>query len=150
MSDPRKSRKRCQRGQAILEASLMAPFIFLLFLGIFDVGFYSYAIICTANAARVAALYTSASDGTKADATGACGYALRELQALPNVGTSVTSCGVLPVTVTATAVASPDGDISATGSKVSVTYQTIQLFPLPWLTGQLQITRSATMRVKPS
>ena len=177
MSHSRTSRTDRQRGQAILETSLMAPAIFLLFLGIVDVGFYSYAIICTANAARVAALYTSGDSSIVADTTGACAYVLGELQALPNVGSgascassvTVGSCtgpGVSGVfCVTAAQANSPDGDLDnctgsctngscsssgscAMGTQVSVTYETIQLFPLPWLSGSLTVTRSAWLRVK--
>jgi hypothetical protein len=147
MKSFRPKRDRRQKGHAIVETVLMAPWVFLLFLGIFDVGFYAYAVISTANAARVAALATSSSDTSAADAGLACGYALPELRALPNIGTAITTCGALPLIVTATSVVGPDGDPA---SKVSVTYQSIQLFPIPGLMGQLQVTRSATMRVKSS
>ena len=45
-----------ERGHAVVEIALMAPRIFFLFVGIYDVGVYSYAAICTQNAARAAAL----------------------------------------------------------------------------------------------
>ena len=164
MSEPKTTRKRSQQGQAILETTLMAPFIFLLFIGIFDFGFYSYAFICTANAARVGALATSNDLATAGDAQVACTAALGEMQGLPNVGTGVTSCsnggyqsgGSTIFQFTATSTTSPDGDTTncsltgaaPTGSKVQVAYNTIQLFPLPWLAGKLNITRTAWMRVK--
>ncbi|HEY3376701.1 MAG TPA: TadE family protein, partial [Armatimonadota bacterium] len=45
-----------RRGQAMVEVTLMAPWIVFLFIGIFDFGFYAYAAICTQNAARAVAL----------------------------------------------------------------------------------------------
>ncbi len=45
--------KRRQRGGSLVEVALLAPWIFFLFVGIFDFGFYAYAAICTQNAARI-------------------------------------------------------------------------------------------------
>src|SRR5947207_14797502 len=52
-----------ERGHAVIEVSLMAPWIFFLFMGTLDFGFYSYAIIATQNAARVAVMQTSVKIG---------------------------------------------------------------------------------------
>ena len=123
----------------------MAPWIILLFLGVFDFGFYAYAAISTEHAARVAALYTSSSVSNQSDTTGACYYALQALQDLPNVGSGVTTCTALPVQVNAAAVTGPDG---APASQVSVTYQTVPLFPIPGLMGQMTITRTVQMKVQ--
>ena len=43
-------------GQAIVEVSLMMPWIAFLFVGILDFGFYSYAAILLQNVAWAAAL----------------------------------------------------------------------------------------------
>ena len=45
------SRKR-QKGSAIVETALMMPWLAFIFVGVLDFGFYSYACICTQNAAR--------------------------------------------------------------------------------------------------
>jgi len=139
-----KSRSSRERGHAVIEVSLMAPWIFFLFVGTIDFGFYSYAIIATQNAARVAVMQTSTNTNTMADSTMACNYALTELNVLPNTR-SLTTCGALPVIVNATSFVDADG---ATGSEVSVTYQTINMIPIPGLTGRLSITRNAQMRLK--
>lgn len=123
----------------------MAPWIFLLFMGVLDFGFYVYAAISTEHAARVAALYTSSSSSNANDNTTACYYALQALRDLPNVPSTLTTCTSLPVIVTAAPVTGPDG---AAASQVSVTYQTLPLFPIPGLMGQMTITRTAQMRVK--
>lgn len=139
-----RKRSKSKRGSSMVEFCLMAPWILFLFMGAFDFGFYAYAIICTENAARVAASVTSANSSSAADSAAACAYALNELNALPNV-TGLTTCAALPVQVTATAVNGPDG---SPASQVSVTYQTNQLIPIPGLTGKLTLTRTAQMRVK--
>jgi hypothetical protein len=122
----------------------MAPWIFFLFMGTLDFGFYAYAIISTENAARVAVMQTSANTQTQTNSTLACQYALTELNSLPNTR-SLSTCGALPVTVTATAVVDADG---AQASQVSVTYQTISMIPIPGVTGQLTLTRNAQMRLR--
>jgi Flp pilus assembly protein TadG len=73
-----------ERGQAVMEVTLMAPWIFFLFVGILDTGFYSYAAICTQNAARAAATQTAAHAGSQQD-TISCPAAIQELSWLPNV-----------------------------------------------------------------
>ena len=134
-----------RKGNAVIETALMAPWIFLLFMGVFDFGFYAYAAIATEHAARVAALYTSSSVLSAADNSGACYYVLQALRDLPNVGTTVNSCTALPVIVSASQVNGPDG---AAASQVSVTYQSVPLFSIPGLMGQMTITRTAQMRVQ--
>jgi Flp pilus assembly protein TadG len=136
-------RNRRRSGHAVIEVALLAPWIFFLFIGAVDLGFYNYAIISTENAARVAVEYTSASTSKATDSTGACPYVLAELNSMSNVQ-GLSTCTSLPVTVTATKVAGPDG---AQASQVSVTYQTILMFPIPGLAGQFTITRIAEMRL---
>src|ERR1700732_5246529 len=82
---PRYKRGRCrERGHAVIEISLMAPWIFFLFMGTLYFGFYAYAIIAVQSAARVAVMQTSQNSTTAANSTLACQYALTELNMLPN------------------------------------------------------------------
>src|SRR5690348_3763138 len=53
-----KPRRGREGGHAVLEAAFLMPWLIFLFIGAFDMGFYSYALICTENAARVATMYT--------------------------------------------------------------------------------------------
>ncbi len=149
------ARSHTQRGNAAIEVALISPWIFLLFVGIFDFGFYSYAGICTANAARVAALYTSSGPSTAADSGQACLLALEELRQLPNVKTAVTcpatcnpgsACTAGPMTVTAVSV--DPGVDGSPASQVTVTYDTVQLFPIPGLAGKMTLKRVVQMRVR--
>lgn len=138
---------RCRCGHSVVELALMAPWIFLLFLSLFDFGIYAYAGMATANAARAAALRTSSSIANVADQQLACIFARRELRMLFNVS-QTTNCQALPLVVTAAAGSQPNQfGASTPTSIVSVTYQTPQLFPLPWLMGRFTVTRVSEMRV---
>jgi Flp pilus assembly protein TadG len=165
------SRKRRESGNSIIEVALLAPWIFFLFVGIFDLGFYAYAVICTENAARAAAIQTAASAGAQST-TDACAAAWDELKGLPNVaGITPPDCTKLPVVVTQTTLCTqgtvkpstivctdpgPCADCGnttdptgrAASSRVAVQYQSIPLVPIPGiLTGQTTITRIAEMRI---
>ena len=134
---------RKRRGNAVVEVTLLAPWIFFLFAGVFDIGFYACALICTENAARAAAAYTSSKASRAADATGACPYALTEMNAMSNTR-SLAVCTASPLTLTATSVTGID---SAAASQVTVTYQVMTLIPIPSLVGQLTITRTVQQRI---
>ena len=144
-SETRTAQRR-RRGHSVLEVTFLAPWMFFLFAGAFDMGFYSVAIISTENAARVASIYTSSSASAATDSAAACQYALAELRSLPNVR-NLNSCASLPLQVTASAVTGADG---APASRVAVTYQTPALIAIPGLRGQFTVTRTAEMRVKGS
>ncbi len=140
-----KHRKK-QRGTSLVELSFLVPLIVFFFIGTLDLGFYCYALISVQNAARVAALYTSTSSSTWSDSTGACTYALGEMTGLPNIGSTVTSCGGTPLTVTA---ASSSGAGLTSASIVSVTYQSVPVIPIPGLLpGQFTWTRSVKMATR--
>ena len=132
------------RGTAVIEVALMAPWIFFLFAGALDMGFYSYSMIATENAARVAAEYTSKSVSTAADSSSACQYALDEMINLSNVR-NLSKCDTSPLVVTATSLTGIDGSAA---SSVTVTYKTDFLIPIPGVTGQLNITRTVQMRLR--
>jgi Flp pilus assembly protein TadG len=138
----RRGARRRTRGNAMLELALLGPWVLFLFIGAFDWGFYAYALISLQSAARTAALYTSTSATTAADAPGACSLVLAEMASLPNVGSV---CGANPV-VTATATVGPD---SAAATQVSVTYTSLSLILLPGLLKeQFTITRTVKMRLR--
>ncbi len=164
--------KNRRRGSAIVEAALMMPWIVFLFVGVLDFGFYSYAAICTQNAARAAAIATSANSTAQTNSI-ACTAALRELNVLPNmvgVTTCQTSAGAvdsthpaaafitLPVLSCTTAPQCADCTAAAcsaatppahpTSAQVSVTYQTMPMVPIPGvLTGKMTLTRTVEMRI---
>jgi Flp pilus assembly protein TadG len=155
-----------ERGQAVIEVTLMAPWIFFLFIGVFDFGFFAYAAICTQNAARQAAVRTAADEFSQSNAL-ACTAALSEMNRITNVA-GLGSCGATPLKVTqktlctqatvkpTVIVCNAPGcadcaagvDPTAASSQVTVTYQSIPLFPIPGvLTGRMNLTRIAEMRI---
>ena len=135
----------------------MVPWFLFLFIGAFDFGFFSYSLIATQSAARVAAVYASTSASIAANPTQACFYALEELRVLPNVTSSLTTCtsgavsAAAPVGLTTQSVTGPDSTSTypTTAAQVTVTYRTIPLIPIPGiLTGQTTIVRMVQMRVR--
>jgi Flp pilus assembly protein TadG len=139
------SRRALSRGGATLELALLSPWVFLLFIGALDWGFYGYSLISLQAATRSAILYTSTSSTTATNSTMACTIVLGELRKLSNIGTSTTTCGTNPV-VTATSITGPD---SAAAAQISVQYQTPALIPIPGLLAkQFTITRIAKMRIR--
>ncbi len=75
----------------MVEMALMSPWIFFLFVGIFDFGYFTYASTCVETAARQAAVRT-AQDTVSQTQPIACTAVLNELNQLPNVGSFSQSC----------------------------------------------------------
>jgi len=139
---------RNRKGQSLIEFSLLVPWYLFLFMGIFDFGFYGYALVSLEDGVRVAALNASQNSTLAANSTTACTYVLGSLTGLPNIGSSVTTCSASPLVVTATygATSGPDGGPETT---VSATYTTPQLIPIPSVfPGRFTVTRALQMRVK--
>lgn len=129
MSFPvRKARNR-RRGGSALEMAMLLPWYAFLFVGTFDWGFYSHALVSARAAARSAALYTSTSSSTAADQATACIYARNEMKVSNNVS-GTTTCQAAPLIVTASSVTGADGQAA---SQVTVKYQTLSLIPIPGL-----------------
>jgi len=122
--------------------ALMLPWILLLFILVFDFGFYAYSAMVTENAARAAALRAAVSQNAAVDQGLACVFARREFLMFPNVSQD-SDCTALPLDV-GTPPCTIDGEPAAC---VEVTYQTPQFFPLPWLMGQMTLTREAQVRI---
>lgn len=145
-------RRRGRKGNAMVEVALLAPWIFFLFIGVLDVGFYCYALMAVGNAARVAALQNSVGLGSANDSAGACLAAARELQSLPNMVGKFTCAGsagavsqATPLFAQATLNSTRSPDLSTI---VTITYAAMPMIPIPGvLTGQLTIVRTAEMRI---
>ena len=144
-----------ERGNAIIEFTLLLPWLILLFTAVFDFGFYAYALISIENAARVAVLHGAANAGAAADQAGACALAVEEVRGLPNIGAAFsTSCTADPLTVSAAycdgSTPCGGGANSADGGPaavVTVTYRMPPLFRIP-LSGLTRVTRSSVMRLR--
>ena len=140
---------RDKRGSALIEVTLLAPWVLFLFVGMVDLGFFCYSLINIENAARIGAEYTSKSSlmaGSVAGQSGACTRILAELSSLPNVR-NLANCSAAPLVVTANAITGVDGGAA---TSVTVTYQSAQLIPIPGLLmGKLYVARNVQMRVQP-
>lgn len=108
-------------------------------------GLYSYALISVENAARVAALYCSASSTTCSTwSTSACPLALDQLKNLPNAPSSCAS--PLSGSATYTASGGPDGGPTIT---ITVKYAMPTLVGIPnLLPGTYTVVRSVEMRLR--
>jgi Flp pilus assembly protein TadG len=150
-------RKRSESGSSIVEIALLAPWIFFLFVGIFDLGFYLYAASCTQSAARIAAIQTATNPGLSSGQLQAmaCNAAMLEMVRVPNTH-SITGCDVAPLTVTQQTLdkstpqpcADCGVDPISVSSLVTVTYQSGLFVPIPGLlTNQLNLTRTSETRM---
>jgi len=175
MRDEKTRAKPGQSGSAILETAFMVPWLFFLFVGVLDLGFFSYAAICTQNAARVGAQAASKNSFTANDNTLACQAALPEMKGLPNAYTlsscvtqasSITdtntvavctvmldSAGESPCESSWSGAAQSCADCGVTpgarSAQVAVTYLTLPMVPIPGLLmGRIKITRVAEMRLR--
>jgi Flp pilus assembly protein TadG len=132
----------------------MMPWIFFLFVGALDFGFYSYALISVENAARVAALGAATSESAASDFGQACLYVRDELSRLPNIAGASVGCTSSPLVVQVARVAAADSGVPpvftppAGAARVTVTYDTVPLIPIPGLLpGKLTIRRMAEVRI---
>jgi len=141
----RQSGRNTTAGHAVLETALLAPWIFFLFVGVLDFGFYAYALIAVENATRAAAL-NAGIWGTN-DQAAACRLVLDELSWMPNVKTLAPThtCGTAPVRVQTASYTDTDGNLAA---RVTVTYETIPLIPIPGiLMGKATISRAVDTKI---
>ncbi len=154
------------RGGAVVEAALLMPWLAFLFVGVLDFGFYSYAAICTQNAARAVAM-SQVSGG----AIDICTAARGEMQELPGMSgvttcltypaapTNTTPLSVCVATITASGAAPANCsaaakcadcnlNASSTSIQATVQYRTIPMVPIPGvLMGRMTLTRTAEMRL---
>jgi Flp pilus assembly protein TadG len=142
------ARRGGRKGNNIIEFAFMLPWYIFLFVGAVDMGMYSYALISVQSAARVGAIYCSASSSTCTNNTTACHYALAALADLPNVPSSITTCNASPVTVTVSYPTSgtPDGNPDVT---VTVAYALPTLVGIPGiLPGSYTASRTVAMKLQ--
>ena len=147
---PKILKRSSRKGHSVIEVALLAPWVFFLFAGALDMGFYMHSALAVENAARVAVLHVAASPDVAADTNAAQfarTYVCNELRMLPNVGSTCPS-SVVSVSVPAQPFTGSDGDAA---TQVSVTYTTVPLIPIPGLnpgpSGKWTFTRSVQMRL---
>ena len=151
MEKMRRKSRRGEGGQAIIEVALMTPWIFFLFVGALDFGLYSYALITTQNAARVAAMSGSFGGSAPAAIT-TCNLVVAEMNSLPGTqsyvpGTYTCLYDTAPTTSNRIAIATPTTEAETDGSTaavVTVSFLPLVAIPIPGvMNGPLTITRTA-------
>lgn len=147
LSTKRRARRR-GAGHAVMEFALVAPWIFFVFIGVLDFGFYAYWLMSVTNASRTAALVASLNGASQGVA---CNEVLNEMRGVLGWKAADTagSCNGAPLTVTVTPLDNASNPLSADGSAsilVSVTWQTEPLLPVPGILQQFTIRRDAEMR----
>jgi Flp pilus assembly protein TadG len=137
-----------RRGHAVLEVALLSPWLFFLFVGAVDIGFYTHALVATQSAARAAALYTSTHPAIAADSAGACNHVKLALAKMPNTASFNANCTAAPLVVTAASV--PSGPDGQPATRVTVNYTTVPLVPIPGLIpSSMTLRRTVEVRVTP-
>jgi Flp pilus assembly protein TadG len=135
-----------QKGNSLIEFTFLVPWFVFLFVGSFDLGMYSYALVAVQDGVRAAAVNASQNATTAADGGTAGGFVLDSIKDLPNIGSAVSGTSSAPIVVTATLGTGPDGGNMTT---ITATYTSPQLIPIPGLIpGQLTIVKTAKMRVR--
>lgn len=156
----RERKRRGEAGQSVIEVTLMAPWLFLLFMGVFNVGIYAYSLISVENALRVAAHRASASQEAANKGLAPCNAMVSEMRALPNVNVldcvgactpqlAGEQCNVGPLRLTLFALDdanSADGESPAV--LMTIRYDGLRLFSIPGLSGLFRFERRVQMRVR--
>jgi len=146
---PVSGKRKRLRGQATIETALLLPWLVLSFVGAYDMGVGSYALISTQSAARAGAVwgsYSSANAASSNFSTKACSYALAELRNAPGVGSGTTSCGgSSPVSVSTSSATGADGQPAVS---VTVNYS-VSMIPFPGiLASRLNCSRTVILTVR--
>src|SRR5579871_2253576 len=103
------------RGQAVVEMTLLIPWVVFSFVAAFDFGIFAYSLISTQNAARTAAMYAAQSLSVAQSGSivsQVCPYVLDELRDAPGVGAGMSACTSSPVTVAVTAHTPGSGNMN--------------------------------------
>ena len=143
------------RGNAVIEVALLAPWMFFLFVGVLDLGFYAYAFISTENAARAAVMLTSKSKIAATDQIDACALVRSEMAWAAYGRTLPAACDAAPLVVTATLVSVTEFQgpppILSDAAQVEVKYTTITMIPIPGILKNLFVLdRKWQMKIDPT
>jgi len=137
--------ERNKGGHAVVELALFIPWIYLLFVGALDFGFYSYALINVQNAVRAAAVNAGQYRALSSDQAEACRQVLGDLGKLPNASAFGSGCSSGPLRVTVSSFTDSQAQLA---TRVQASYTTVQLLSIPGLVpSQITVTRTAEMRV---
>jgi Flp pilus assembly protein TadG len=136
-----------QKGSSAVEFAFLVPWFVFLFVGILDLGYYSYALITAQSAARTAVLFTSSSTSASTQSTLACSYVYDQLTSNINLTTATTCTSPSPISLTTAVVTGPEGVVNS-ASTVTIEFTSATLIPIPGvLPANIPIVRTATMMI---
>ncbi len=145
---------RTDAGQALVEAALVLPFLFLLILASLETGTIAYNAIEVANAAEAGALFGSQNRANAANTSGIQTAATNDASNVLSItATATTSCACQSAAGTLTALSCAATTSCTSPSQVVewvnvVTAATINpLFQFPGVPTTLTLHGNATMRV---
>jgi Flp pilus assembly protein TadG len=145
--------KRAQSGAALVEFALTTPLLMLLLIGIIEIGRFAYFSILVGNAAHAGAFYGSQSLTTAGDTSGMQTAVLNDGQSISGLSASPAPTIFFQCWNGTTAQASTTATCSQTGYhaveyvQVSATGRFNSMFNWPGLPQQMNLTRTAIMRV---
>jgi Flp pilus assembly protein TadG len=132
-----------------MEFALVAPWIFFVFVGVLDFGFYAYWLMAVTNASRSAALATYQNGPSQPIA---CRQAINELRGVLGwQDVDGSACGSAPLTVTVRELTDSSTPPSADGARsfvVSVVWESKPLIPVPGIANQITIRRDTEVRAQ--
>ncbi|MCH8025995.1 MAG: pilus assembly protein [Chloroflexi bacterium] len=133
------TRKRGDRGQALVELAMIAPVLIIIMLGVIDYGRIYFAYVSVTNGARNGADYAAIGPTEAADTAGIKAAALTDTSDL--LDQSATNPDVAVVTAN-----DSQGSLYA---DVTMTYTFTTLFPWPGLPTSINVERTVRSRVAP-
>jgi Flp pilus assembly protein TadG len=132
-------------GSSTVEFAFLAPWFIFLFVGVLDMGYYSYALVTAQSAARTAVLFTSSSTSASTQSTLACSYVYDQLTSNINLTGATTCVSPSPISLATSVGSGPDGNSAST---VTVQFNTATLIPIPGLIpANITVVRTAEMMI---
>jgi len=131
----RRTGGRRERGQSLVELSLLLPLLLILVLGAIDFGRVYFSYVTVTNGARTGAEYAAVRPANAIDTAGIEAAVLEETSSLSSTPT-----------VSSTTGSDGDGNLYA---KVTVRHNFSPIFQWPGIPDSISMERSVQMRVGP-
>lgn len=151
---PNQPRRRPMSGQSLLEVALLSPLLFLLLIGVIEIGRYAYFAIGVGNAAHAAAAYAAQNTVTAGNTTGITAAACYDFnETSSNCGLSVTTTYTCQcdnngsMTADASCAACGATEVLAPYVQVTASGNFTPIFNFPFIPSQFTVSRTATMRI---
>jgi Flp pilus assembly protein TadG len=139
---------RSQRGASLVEFAILAPVFIFMFVGIVEIGRYTYYAIVLSNAARAGVQYGAQTLSTAQDAVGMASAAAADAMSIPQMSASPSYfCMDTSTNTTVSPCPDPLPTDDAYYVKVVTTGTFASLLHYPGIPNNVPISGSAVMRV---